>query len=47
MPGMVIASSLGMASEAAVVGLGALAFSSFGLALATARAHDRLRTADR
>jgi hypothetical protein len=47
MPGMVIASSLGMASETAVVGLGVLAFSGFGLALATARADDRLRPADR
>jgi hypothetical protein len=47
MPGTVIASSRGMASETAVVGLGVLAFSGFGLALATARADDRLRPADR
>lgn len=44
-PGMVLASAWGVASEALVIGLAAVAFTGFGLALAAARAHDELRTA--
>ena len=42
---MVLASTWGFASEALVIGLGALAFTGFGLALAAARADDRLHAA--
>jgi hypothetical protein len=42
MPGMVLASAWGVASETLVIGLAAFAFANFGLALAAARAHDRL-----
>ena len=42
MPGMVAASVWGVASEALVIGLAAFAFANFALALAAARAHDRL-----
>lgn len=44
MPGMVLASVWGIASEALVIGLAAVAFTGLGLALAGARAYDRLRT---
>jgi hypothetical protein len=42
-PGMPVASALGVASEWLVIGLAAFAFANFGLALIAARAHDRLR----
>ena len=42
MPGMVLAGFWGVASEALVIGLAAFAFANFALALAAARAHDRL-----
>ena len=42
MPGMALASIWGLASEALVIGLAAFAFTNFALALAAARAHDRL-----
>lgn len=42
MPGMVLAGFWGVASEALVIGLAAFAFTNFALALAAARAHDRL-----
>ncbi|HSK97825.1 MAG TPA: hypothetical protein VK891_14480 [Euzebyales bacterium] len=45
MPGMVLAGAWGIASEALVIGLAAVAFTGFGLALAAACAHDRLQTA--
>lgn len=44
MPGMLLAHEWGIASEALVIALGAVAFSGFGLALTAARAHDRLQT---
>jgi hypothetical protein len=44
MPGMVLASIWGVASESLVLGLAALAFAGFALALAAASAHDRVRT---
>lgn len=44
MPGMVLASVWGIASEALVIALAAVAFTGMGLALAAARAHDRLHT---
>ncbi len=47
MPGMVLASIWGVASEALVIGLAAFAFANFCLALAAARAHDRLEAATR
>jgi hypothetical protein len=43
MPGMVLASVWGLASEGLVITLAALAFTSLGLALGAARAHDRLQ----
>lgn len=45
MPGMVLAGAWGIASEALVIGLAAVAFTGLGLALAAACAHDRLQTA--
>jgi hypothetical protein len=45
MPGMVLASAWGVASENLVIGLAVVAFVGFGLALAAARAHDRMRLA--
>jgi hypothetical protein len=47
MPGMVLASVWGVASEALVIGLAAFAFTNFGLVLAAARAHDRLAATTR
>jgi hypothetical protein len=47
MPGMILASTWGVASEALVIGLAAFAFANFGLALAAARAHDRLHATTR
>lgn len=44
MPGMLLAHRWGMATEALVVILAAVAFTGFGVALATARAHDQLPT---
>lgn len=44
MPGMLLAHRWGVATEALVVVLAAVAFTGFGLALATARAHDQLPT---
>jgi hypothetical protein len=44
MPGMVLASAVGIASEELVMALATLAFTGFGLALGAARAHDRLHT---
>jgi hypothetical protein len=46
MPGMVVLSRWGWASETLVLVLGAVAFAGFGLALVAARAHDRLQAAD-
>jgi hypothetical protein len=43
MPGMVLADAWGVASETLVIGLAAVAFTGFGLALLAARAHDRPR----
>ena len=43
MPGTLLAHAWGVADEALVIGLGAVAFVGFGLALAAARAHDRLQ----
>jgi hypothetical protein len=45
MPGMVLASRWGWANEALVLGLGAVAFGGFALALVAAPAYDRLQTA--
>jgi hypothetical protein len=44
-PGVPVASLLGVASEAMVIGLAAFAFTNFGLALWAARAQDRLQAA--
>jgi hypothetical protein len=46
MPGMVLASEWGWANEVLVLGLGAVAFGGFALALVAAPAYDRLQTAD-
>jgi hypothetical protein len=46
MPGMVLASRWGWASEALVLVLGVVAFGGFVLALVAAPAYDRLQTAD-
>lgn len=42
-PGMPLASALGVANEGLVIGLAAFAFANFGLALWAARACDRLQ----
>ena len=42
MPGMALATIWGAASDGLVIGLAAFAFANFALALAAARAHDRL-----
>jgi hypothetical protein len=47
MPGMVLASRWGWANEVLVLGLGAVAFGGFALALVAASAYDRLPTAGR
>lgn len=44
-PGMPLASLIGVASEWLVIGLAAFAFANLALALAAARAHDRLHAA--
>lgn len=44
MPGMLLAHEWGVANESLVIVLGIVAFAGFGLALATARVHDRLQT---
>jgi hypothetical protein len=46
MPGMVVASTWGWASEAMVLGLVVLAFTGFVLTLVAARAYDRLHARD-
>jgi hypothetical protein len=43
---MVLASEWGRANEVLVLGLGAVAFGGFVLALVAAPAYDRLQTAD-
>jgi hypothetical protein len=43
-PGMPLASLIGVASEGLVIGLATFAFANLALALTAARAHDRLQS---
>jgi hypothetical protein len=44
-PGMPLASLMGVTSEGLVIGLATFAFANLALALTAARAHDRLQAA--